>query len=74
MEAGMPTVEDARRRLLEELRQAKQVGVRALKIIHGYGSSGKGRRAAGWAAKIVAATEERRVGRAGDFRRNVECL
>ena len=36
----MPTVEDARR-LLEELRQAKQAGVRAMKIIHGYGSSGK---------------------------------
>jgi len=42
VEAGMPTVEQARQHLLTELRQAKQSGVRAMKIIHGYGSSGKG--------------------------------
>jgi hypothetical protein len=42
IEAGMPTVEQARQQLLAELRQAKQSGVRAIKIIHGYGSSGKG--------------------------------
>lgn len=42
IEAGMPTVEEARQRLLAELRQAKQSGVLAMKIIHGYGSSGKG--------------------------------
>ena len=35
IEQGMPTVEEARQRLLAELKQAK-------KIIHGYGSSGKG--------------------------------
>lgn len=42
MEAGLPTIEEARQRLLAELRQAKQSGVIALKIIHGYGSTGKG--------------------------------
>jgi len=42
IEAGMPTVEEARQQLLQELREAKQSGIRALKIIHGYGSTGKG--------------------------------
>ena len=38
----MPTVEAARRRLIEELRAAKREGWRAVKLIHGYGSSGAG--------------------------------
>ena len=42
IEAGMPTVEEARQILLAELKQAKQNGVAAVKIIHGYGSTGKG--------------------------------
>ncbi|MGB7438725.1 MAG: Smr/MutS family protein [Candidatus Acidiferrum sp.] len=42
IEAGLPTVDEARRLLLGELRQAKQSGVIAMKIIHGYGSTGKG--------------------------------
>jgi len=42
IEAGLPTVEEARQILLSQLRQASQSGVVALKIIHGYGSSGKG--------------------------------
>src|SRR5208283_5209754 len=42
IEAGMPTVEEARQILLAELKQAKQRGVAAVKIIHGYGSTGKG--------------------------------
>jgi hypothetical protein len=42
IEAGRPTVEEARQRLLAELKQAKQSGVAAVKIIHGYGSTGKG--------------------------------
>lgn len=42
IEAGMPTVEEARRRLIDELRAARQAGVLAVKIIHGYGSTGKG--------------------------------
>lgn len=42
LEAGMPTVSVAIERLGHELTAAKARGVRALKIIHGYGSSGTG--------------------------------
>jgi hypothetical protein len=42
IEAGLPTIDEARQRLLGELRQAKESGVIAVKIIHGYGSTGKG--------------------------------
>jgi hypothetical protein len=42
VEASFPTVDEARRLVIEEIRQAKRAGVRVLKIIHGYGSSGKG--------------------------------
>lgn len=39
---GMPTVEEARDSLKQEIASARQAGVKALKIIHGYGSTGKG--------------------------------
>lgn len=42
LEAGMPTVEQARTHLNMALRGARANRVRALKLIHGYGSSGKG--------------------------------
>ena len=42
IEAGLPTVDEARQLLIANLRQAKQNGVVAVKIIHGYGSTGKG--------------------------------
>ena len=42
LESGMPTVEQARIRLNQELRIAKAQGETLLKIIHGYGSTGKG--------------------------------
>jgi hypothetical protein len=42
IESGMPTVDEARQLLLAEVKRAKQNGVKALKIIHGYGSTGKG--------------------------------
>lgn len=42
LEAGMPTVEQARIRLVNELRTAKLTRTNVIKIIHGYGSSGKG--------------------------------
>jgi len=35
-------LEEARQRLREELRRARREGVRVLKVIHGYGSSGRG--------------------------------
>ena len=42
VEAGMPNLDEARRRVIEEIRRAKREGVCVLKVIHGYGSSGKG--------------------------------
>lgn len=38
----MPSLDEARKLVLDEIRKCKREGVRALKIIHGYGSSGKG--------------------------------
>jgi hypothetical protein len=40
LEEGRPTVERARLRLEHELNQARRSAVVALKLIHGYGSSG----------------------------------
>ncbi len=42
IEETMPTVEQARKILIAELQSAKQSGAVALKLIHGYGSSGVG--------------------------------
>ena len=37
-----PTVEVAQERLRDEIAKAKRKGVKLLKLIHGYGSTGKG--------------------------------
>lgn len=42
IEAGYPTLEQARKTMLLEIARAKQAGERVLKVIHGYGSSGRG--------------------------------
>lgn len=42
VEAFLPTVEEARRMIIAEIRRAKHERARVLKIIHGYGSTGKG--------------------------------
>lgn len=42
VEAGMPVLEEARRLVMGEIKRARRDKVRVLKIIHGYGSSGKG--------------------------------
>ncbi len=42
LEEGMPTVEQARLKLGYELNRARAEGCAAVKIIHGYGSSGVG--------------------------------
>ena len=42
VEAGLPTLDEARRLVIEEIKRAKREGARVLKVIHGYGSSGKG--------------------------------
>jgi len=42
IKSDQPDVETARRRLISVMHKAKAERVRVLKIIHGYGSSGKG--------------------------------
>ena len=42
VEAGMPVLDEARRLVIEEIKRAKREGLKALKVIHGYGSSGEG--------------------------------
>ena len=44
LELGKPTVERAIKRLTFELHHTRSMGYTALKIIHGYGSSGAGGR------------------------------
>ncbi len=42
LKEGMPSVEQARARLNAEINAARQSGVKLLKIVHGYGSTGVG--------------------------------
>lgn len=42
VETDMPTLDAARRLVIEEIRRAKREKARVLKVIHGYGSSGRG--------------------------------
>jgi hypothetical protein len=44
VEAGWPTLDEARRLVIERIRRAKREGALVLKVIHGYGSSGQGGR------------------------------
>lgn len=44
LEQGMPTVETARQRFGAAMRSARAQRVQAIKLIHGYGSSGQGGR------------------------------
>lgn len=52
LEQGMPYASDAVRRLTFEVHHSRELGCTALKIIHGYGSSGRG-------GKIRLAARER---------------
>ena len=42
LKSGMPSLEDARLRLAQAISQGRGEGCVALKIVHGYGSSGVG--------------------------------
>ena len=42
LEAGLPTVVQALERLERDLREARACGAKLVRIIHGYGSSGRG--------------------------------
>jgi len=60
LEEGMPQVEEARLRMQYELQLAKKQGYTAVKLIHGYGSSG-----AGGALRIELQRELARLKHAG---------
>ena len=42
VKADMPTLDEARRLVIHEIKRAKREKVRVLKVIHGWGSTGKG--------------------------------
>ena len=42
LETGMPYVDQAIQRLVHEIAHSRKMGCTVLKVIHGYGSSGKG--------------------------------
>jgi len=42
VENSFPSLDEARRIVLDEIRKSKREGLRVLKIIHGYGSTGRG--------------------------------
>ena len=42
VETGLPILDEARRLVIGEIKRAKREGVKVLRVIHGYGSSGKG--------------------------------
>ena len=61
IESGMPSVSAARGRLTQGLRTARAQGVAAVKVIHGYGSTGKGGAIKEDAQRFLAA--QKRAGR-----------
>ena len=42
MVAGLPTLDESRRLVIEEIKRATREGVKVLKVSHGYGLWGKG--------------------------------
>ena len=63
LEDGMPKVEEARLRMQRELQLARQQGYAAVKLIHGYGSSG-----VGGALRVELQKELQRLTHAGGLR------
>ena len=62
LEEGLPKVEAARLRMQHELHTARQQGYAAVKLIHGYGSSG-----VGGALRIELQKELRRMADGGNI-------
>ncbi len=65
IKADMPTSDDAIRRITYNLRNSKTLGTKALKIIHGYGSSGTGGKIRVEARRYLG--EQKRKGFIKDF-------
>jgi hypothetical protein len=63
LEDGMPKVEEARLRMQHELHVAREQGYLAVKLIHGYGSSG-----VGGSLRIELQRELQRLAGSGDIR------
>lgn len=63
LEQGMPYVDEALRRMNAGLRSARAGGAQAVKLIHGYGSSGTGGK-----IRTAVATELAAKKRAGEIR------
>src|SRR5262249_56054592 len=63
LEDGMPKVEAARLRMQHEIHAARKQGYTAVKLIHGYGSSG-----AGGSLRIELQKELRRLAEGGKIR------
>jgi hypothetical protein len=63
LEDGMPQVEEARLRMQRELQIAQQQGYAAVKLVHGYGSSG-----VGGSLRIELQKEIQRLAGAGSVR------
>lgn len=63
LELGRPIVDVAIKRLTFELHQSRRMGVKVLKIIHGYGSSGTGGR-----IRVEARQYLERLKRKGEIR------
>ena len=65
LERGMPRADQAVRQLTFELRRSRSLGDQALKLIHGYGSSGTGGRIRVETRAYLARLKAR--GEIGDF-------
>ena len=59
LELGRPTADEALRRLTFEVHHSKSLGYTAMKLIHGYGSSGKGGRIRTASRKYLLAQQEK---------------
>lgn len=59
LELGRPTADEALRRLEAELEAARHMNTPLLKLIHGYGSSGKGGRIRTASRKYLLAQQEK---------------
>jgi DNA-nicking Smr family endonuclease len=59
LKAGLPRVEEALGRLRSALQEARMRGDRVLKLIHGYGSSGKGGRIRDAVRRYLAGSRRR---------------
>ena len=58
LELGRPSADEALRRLENELAAKRHLRAKAMKIIHGYGSSGKGGRIRTASRKYLRAAQE----------------